>query len=100
MHPDQQFSSVQEVPPGFAQQFKTGELIRPTKAGKPALHPDRWLAAKRAHDEEQVSAVEEWAAAVRYYDNKRRAEEENKTCIWCGELVDGDLDTHEAECTS
>lgn len=50
-----------------------------------------------------LSDTDLWRLAVQGQNGRRQQEElraVESTCVWCGQVVTGDLDEHEESCTS
>ena len=59
--------------------------------------------AREIQSNEWAEANDQWRAAIREADaRKQKLElaEVERTCVWCGAVVEGDLDAHEEQCTS
>lgn len=58
---------------------------------------------ERLPDKENLSDTDLWRLAIQRKDARRHQEElraVERTCVWCGQVVTGDLDDHEESCTS
>lgn len=59
----------------------------------PTISPNQ----QALEDEERRANIERIRAKIK---KKKREEDIERTCVWCGEVIEGPLDEHEDECSS
>lgn len=103
MHPEQFYQTedlwkaLAEYNRKIPQQTTTQNVY---KAAKKTVSSKRLVATTPYNEQDWEEAKAIWDSKRALFRKKEEERLASSTCVWCGEVIEGDLDAHENECTS